>query len=241
MEEAIRFFRTFEIWVYILLGLVGLFYIRKFVLAWDDLRNAGFGLERDHAQSRLNSSATILVMLIFLAVAEFVLVTFVAPTMPGATPLSTPTLGLLSTATSTISPAGTQAPSDLTNAVPGVVPTVVFAATPGGGCLSGQIELTSPQNDQEVSGVVEVMGNADIPNFGFYKIEMKLPDAPNWLTIQAGNIPVAQGKLGDWDTRSLNPGEYQLGLVAVDNQARISPPCVVQVRVVRAPDTTPAP
>lgn len=238
MEEAIRFFRTFEIWVYLLLGLVGLFYIRKFVLAWDELRNAGFGLERDHAQTRLNSSATILVLLIFLAVGEFVLVTFVAPTMPGANPLSTPTLGLLSTATSTISPATTQIPGDLTNAVPGTVPTVVFAPTPGGGCLPGQIELTSPQNGQEVSGVIEVMGNADIPDFGFYKIEMKLPESTNWLTIQAGNVPVKLGKLGDWDTRSLNPGEYQLGLIVVDNQARLSSPCVVQVSVVRALDTT---
>jgi hypothetical protein len=238
MEEAIRFFRTFEVWVYVLLGLVGLFYIRKFVLSWDELRNAGFGLERDHAQSRLNSSATILVLLIFLAVGEFVLVTFIAPTMPGATPLSTPTLGLLSTATSTVSPATTQVPSDLTNAVPGSVPTVAFAPTPGGGCLPGQIELTAPKDGQEVSGVVEVMGYADITDFGFYKIEMKLPDSPNWLTIQAGNIPVKQGKLGDWDTRSLNPGEYQLGLVVVDNQARLSSPCVVQVRVISAPDTT---
>ena len=245
MEEAVQFFRAFEIWIYLILGLVGIFFIRKFVLAWQELRLASFGLERDNAQARLNSSATLLVLLILMAVAEFVLVSFVAPSMPGAMPLPTATLSLLSTATATLSPSSLQSPDDLTNASPGMLPTdagistAAFAPTPGGGCLPGQIEIISPLNGQEVSGIVEVLGTADIPNFGFYKIEMKLPDDSTWLTIQAGNIVVKGTKLGDWDTRSLNPGEYQLGLVVVDNQARLSSPCVVQVRVIPTPESTP--
>jgi len=68
---------------------------------------------------------------------------------------------------------------------------------------------------------------------------LKRPDELVWQTLQAGNRPVQGNKLGDWDTRRLIPGEYQLGLVVVDNQARLAPPCVVQVRVSVSPFTTP--
>ena len=237
MEEAINFFRAFEVWIYVFLGLVGLFFIRNFVLAWQELRGASFSLERDHAQSRLNQSAFVLVFLIVIAVTEFILVSFVAPSLPGANLLPTPTLSLLVTATSTISPGVTESPVN-------GIPTAILEnanATQQSGCTPGQIEIAAPQNGQEVSGVVEVLGSASIPNFGFYKLEMKLPDDPSWLTLQAGNITIQNGKLGDWDTRRLSPGEYQLGLVVVDNQARLSLPCVVQVRVVRSPDATLSP
>jgi hypothetical protein len=236
MEEAINFFRAFEVWIYVFLGMVGLFFIRKFVLAWQELRGASFSLERDHAQSRLNQSAFVLVFLIVIAVTEFILVSFVGPSLPGANLLPTPTLSLLVTTTPTTSPGVTK--------TPGGIPTAILEqanVTQTSGCVPGQIEIAAPQNGQEVSGVVEVLGSAFIPNFGFYKLEMKLPDDLNWLTLQAGNITIQDGKLGDWDTRRLSPGEYQLGLVVVDNQARLSPPCVVQVRVVRSPDATLSP
>ena len=63
MEEALSFFRAFEAWIYLLLGLGGLFYLRKFFLAWWELQGAGFGLERgrqahqDSAGARAQSSA----------------------------------------------------------------------------------------------------------------------------------------------------------------------------------------
>jgi hypothetical protein len=235
MAEAISFFRAFEIWIYVFLGLVGLYFVRKFILSWQELRGAGFGLERDNAQGRLNQSAVVLVLLIMMAVTEFVLVSFIAPSMPSAAILPTPTVSLLVTTTPTNDPGSASTPAS-------GIPTAMLEsaqATQPNSCVPGEIEITAPQNGQEVSGVVEVLGNADIANFGFYKIEMKLPDDLNWLTLQAGNITVQQGKLSDWDTRRLSPGEYQLGLVVVDNQARLSPPCVVQVRVVRLPDATP--
>jgi hypothetical protein len=235
MEEALSFFRAFEVWIYLLLGLGGLIYIRRFILSWQELREAGFGLERERAQSRLNQSASVLVMLLTMAVAEFVLVSFIAPSVPGAIPLSTPTLDLLATPTFTLSP-GT--PEGTLNAA-SLTPTVVQQTEAANGCIPGKIEITSPKNGQEVNGVVEVKGNANIPNFGFYKYEMKRPDEATWATIQAGNAIVQNGgKLGDWDTRRLSPGEYQLGLVIVDNQAQPSAHCVISVRVTQAQQTS---
>jgi hypothetical protein len=245
MEEALSFFRAFELWIYILLGLGGLIYIRKFILSWQELREAGFGLERDSAQARLNQAAIILVLLLTMAVSEFVLVSFVAPSVPGATPIPTPTLNLLATATSTL-PSGTSGTVVTASTLPAGSTTDLAtapaeAAFTDTGCIPGQIEINNPGKDQDVNGVVEVLGTANITNFGFYKIEMKRPDELTWQTLQAGNQVVQGGKLGDWDTRRLTPGEYQLGLVVVDNQARLSPPCVVQVRVSVSPFTTEEP
>ena len=59
-------------------------------------------MERASAQARLNQSAIILVLLLGLAIGEFVLVSFVAPAYPGANPLATPTLDLLATPTATL-------------------------------------------------------------------------------------------------------------------------------------------
>jgi len=107
--------------------------------------------------------------------------------------------------------------------------------------VPGQINIIIPANGEEVQGIIPVVGSANIPNFGFYKFEIKRPDEAQWLTIQAGNVPVENGKLGDWDTSRLTPGEYQLALVVVDNQAEASEPCIIQLRVALTPELTPGP
>lgn len=231
MEEALSFVRAFEAWIYLLLGLGGLFYIRKFILAWQELQDAGFGLERDSAQGRLNLATGMLVLILVLAVAEFMLVSFVTPTIPGANPLSTPTLNLLATPTTTL-------PASAATLEPGqITPTPTQTPTGASACEPGSIMIISPTEGQTVSDVVEVLGTADISNFGFYKIEMKRPEENIWQTILAGNEVKIDEPLGLWDTRRLFPGTYQLGLVVVDNEARASAPCVVQVQVIATSET----
>ena len=162
MEEAIGFFTAFEFWIYLLIGLAALFFIRKFVLSWQELKDAAFGLERESAQSRLNQSATILVLLMSMAVSEFVLVYFISPAVPAASALATPTFNPLSTATTTVS-------AELSNSEEGSQPGEAPPpeAVIGEGCLPDQIMISFPIGGQEVSGVVEILGTADIPNFGF--------------------------------------------------------------------------
>jgi hypothetical protein len=233
MEEALVFARALEAWIYLLLGVGGLYFIRRFILAWGELRGAAFGLERDNAQVRLNQSAGALVILLTLAISEFILVTFIAPAVPGAMPFPTPTLNPLASPTITL-PAGTPGPE---GNVAQVTPEVL-AASPG--CIPNQINITSPRDRDSIMGVVKIIGTADIPNFGFYKFEIKRPDETVWLTIQAGNSVVKEGPLGDWDTSRLTPGEYDLALVVVDSQAQVSEPCIVRVRVLPAPEPTPS-
>jgi hypothetical protein len=236
MEEALGFFRAFETWIYLLLGLWGLITIRKFLLAWQELRGATFGLERESAQARLNQSASILVLILTMIVTEFIVVSFIAPSMSFPIVLPTSTLDLLATPESTLPPDALQGEATL-SADATLQPEDLSAISSG--CIAGQVQITIPQNGEELRGVIPVVGTANIPNFGFYKFEIKRPDETTWLTIQAGNAPVNEGKLGDWDTSRLSPGDYQLALVVVDNQAKSSTPCVVQVRVSSPPETTP--
>ena len=228
MEDALRFLRAYEVWVYLLLGFGGIIYVRKFILAWQELRGAGFGLERDSAQSRLNQAASIIALILTLALIEFVMVSFVAPTVPGAVPLLTPTLDLLASPSITIA-AGTAEIEATTSAV-GITNTPVPTSSDNG-CISGQIEITSPINGEDISGVRDIIGSADIPNFGFYKLEMKRPEEENWLTILAGNEKVIEDVLGIWNTSLLPPGYHQLSLVVTDNLGESQPRCTIQVRV----------
>lgn len=233
MEEALRFFRTYEVWVYLLLGFGGLIYVRKFFLAWHELQGAAFGLERENAQARLNQSASLLVLLMAMAMTEFALVSFVAPAVPGAMPILTPTLDLLATPTITLQPT-----TEVGN-VPTTETQVPNLQASDTGCVSEQIIITSPEDGDEIGGVVEIMGTVDVLNFGFYKLELKHPEETNWLTILAGNEEKLESNLGSWNTSLMTPGLYQLSLVVTDNEGQSFAPCTIQVHVTSPADTPP--
>lgn len=229
MEEALRFFRTYEMWMYVILALAGLVYIRKFILAWEELRRAAFGLERESAQSHVNQAAGMLVLLFMMAVGVFVVVSFVAPAFPASSPLLTPTMDLLASPTTTLmdqaSEEGMITPTDE------AMSATATAQVAGEGCVPDQIMLTEPSDGTQVSGVIIIQGTADIQNFGFYKYEIARPGETVWLTIQAGREIVRAGELGQWDTRTLAPGDYMLRLVVTDNQGETLEPCVIRVNV----------
>ncbi len=223
MADILHFFKNNEVFVYLILGILAIWQIRKFTLAWDELRSAAFGLERESARSRLSWAASMLVLVFILGVAEFGLVAFVAPAVPGASPLLTPTIDLLATPTITLE---IEQGAEVVNATS--APTLQSEDTR---CIPGQIEILSPEAGETIQGVVEILGTADVPNFGFYKFEMANLNNPNWLTIQAGDVPTTEDRLGYWDTSRLPAGDYALRLIVTDNQGDALAPCTIQVRV----------
>ena len=231
MEDALRFFRAYELWVYLVLALGGLIYIRKFIIAWEEMRAAAFGLERESAQARLNQAAGMTVLLLMIGIAVFAVVTFIVPSFPGSNPLLTPTLDLLATHTATLSAENEVNQAAVQTDQIGSVPSPTEVQVGGEGCVPGQIMISSPQEGAELSEVITIKGTANIANFGFYKYEVARPDDDVWLTIQAGREIVNDNDLGQWDTRTLTSGDYMLRLVVTDNQGQSLPPCVIQVRV----------
>lgn len=223
MEEVLRFFKEYEILIYLGLGVLAAWQMRKFIVAWQELQAAAFGLEWESAQGRLNHAAGILVFLLVCGVVEFGLVTFVVPAYPGAEPLLTPTLDLLVTPTTTLPVTATSTQ---------VGPTAeADDQIPAAGCIPEEVMITSPEEGTTISGIVEVQGTVDVPNFGFYKFEIARDGTDTWLTIQAGEEIVNEDKLGDWDTSQLEPGNYYLRLVVVDNEGNHREACVVSVYV----------
>jgi hypothetical protein len=51
MDEALRFFREYEIWIYIGLGMLAAWQIWKFILSWQELSGALFGMERERSKT----------------------------------------------------------------------------------------------------------------------------------------------------------------------------------------------
>ena len=229
VDEVVKFFREYEISIYVFLGVIIVYAILRLVRGWEEFRKAAFGMERESAQGKFNQAATILFLLIVMAVAEFSLVTFVAPILPESNPIPSPTLDLLATPTYT-----PVFPSPLDTMQIEGTPAPTSTTIVGQGCTD-DIVITSPADGESVSGVVVVEGTADIPNFGFYKYEISRPGETIWLSINAGEEAVRQGVLGEWVTSVLPPGEYQLRLVVADNQGKFLPACVIQVRVISEP------
>ncbi len=82
-----------------------------------------------------------------------------------------------------------------------------------------------------ISGSITVRGSADIPNFGFYTLQIAHPGDVIWLPIQVGQEMVKNDVLGTWETSTLTPGEYMLKLVVTDNVGTVLTPCTIQVTV----------
>ncbi len=227
MEQALGFFKTYEVYIYLVLGVWAVWEIRRFVLSWEEVRGAAFGLERESAQGRLNRSAILLVFVLMMAISEFSLVYFVIPGVPGAMPLLTPTIDLLATPTTTL-PAGTLQASDTSPAVTAAASTPISAS----GCITNSLEITTPKSGGVVSNTITLIGTVDMPNLGFYKYEIARPGDNIWLTLQAGRGVKHNEPLGAWDTAALPPGDYLLHLVATDNRGLDIGTCQIQVSVI---------
>ncbi len=225
MNEILRYLKDLEFLIYIILGTFTVWQLRKFYLAWEELRASAFGLEKESAQARLNRSAALLVVLLFLATAEFGLVSFIIPAIPGVEPLPTATLDLLATPTITLAVEPVPSSSD-SQETP--LPGTEIIQT---GCIPDEVMITFPENNSTVRDIIEVEGTVNITDFGFYKFEISRADSDTWLTIQAGDSPKDDEMLGFWDTTQLESGNYYLRLVVIDNQGIQREPCAVYVYI----------
>ena len=225
MTVILSFFVQLAPVIFALLALGLLFGLWRITRALKEEHGAVFGLEREIARHHMRQAIATLTVVGFLALAEFALVVFMAPNIPGLTQLATPTINPLVTPTGTF-------PLEFMETL-GVVtpggPTPTVQAT---GCIPGQIDITSPKPGDTLKGSIELVGTADIPNFGFYKYEFAPLGSDTWGTIVAKNMPIQDGNLGNWDISKITPGDYQLRLVVSDNQGINFPACVIPVRII---------
>jgi hypothetical protein len=225
MEEALLIIEQFQGWIYLLLVVAGLTYLRMSLHWYRIWRRAVFGLERDHAAGRLTRSLAMLSFVAVVAMGTFLVATFLVPAVPlAARPTPLPTISLLLTVT----PLGA-----VTGA--GGEPTTpqAAAATPDqAGCLNPSATITSPLAGAELRGRVEITGTADIPSFAFYKIEIRSADPDStWKAITAGTDVKVNELLGTWDVSLVEAGDYFLQLVVTDTAGNAPLPCAIKIDV----------
>jgi len=221
MGYVYRSLDTYEPLIYISLAILGLFVFRRMWVMWREWRDAVYTLEREFALGRLGRATALGFLVLALFFVEFYIATFVAPSLPASDLMITPTLDLL------VTPQATLLPVDATQAA--LVTQPVQSGMSG--CVTDQIMITSPRSGEDVSAVVDLIGTANVPNFGFYKYEIALEGTQNWATVAAYREPKNNESLGKWNTLSLSNGAYFLRLVVIDNVGTSLEPCVIAVRV----------
>ncbi len=228
MQAALRFLKTYELGLYLLLGVAFLLYLRRMVASWQVLQGALFDLERAEAERRLRGAFLGAAATLLVGLTVFALVTFAAPAQVAAPVLPTPTLDILA------SPAGTAGGEPPTpQGTPTPLPTPKLDT---GGCVPDQVFITSPRTGETISGEVTIQGTANIPNFGFYKVEFAPASEALFLTIGVGRVPRVDGPLIEgWDTSRIPEGDYFIQLVVTDTQGDALPPCRVRVHIAPPP------
>jgi len=223
MAAIYQFLSTYEMLIYIVLAIGGLFAFRWLLKTWNEWRESVYTLEREFALHRMSQAAAFVILILLLFFGELITVSFFIPSLPASFFISTPTIDVLATPTGTIS-------AELAMQIaltPLPVPTIGNTS----GCVSNKLMITSPKAGSQISGSVDLTGTVDIPDFGFYKYEVAPLNTDTWATIAANRKPVDNGPLGQWDTTTLAPGDYQLRLVVVNTQGQSLPPCIIPLRV----------
>ncbi len=211
MEEALQLIASIQGWIYALTVLAGLVYLRLTLKWHSEVRKARFGLERERASANRTRAVAMLGLVAAAALATFSLSTFLAPSVPLPNPTPIPTISLLQLETS----------------------SAVSLSTPdASGCLNPSATISAPASGEELRGLVEISGTADIPGFAFYRIEIRPTggEAP-WQVITAGTQTVRDDLLGAWDTGLVENGVYLLQLVVTDAEGNAPLPCSIEVVV----------
>ncbi|MEJ2151159.1 MAG: LysM peptidoglycan-binding domain-containing protein, partial [Chloroflexota bacterium] len=112
---------------------------------------------------------------------------------------------------------------------PGIVPTGTQTATDGA-CTNPDSTITAPPVGAILSGVVPIRGSALLPNFRFYKLEIReegASTAADFVTFYTGEQQVDSGLLLNFDTHAWPNGQYWIRLVVVDDTGNYPERCAI--------------
>ncbi len=110
-------------------------------------------------------------------------------------------------------------PSDL-------VPLGTQSATDGA-CTNPGSLITAPKDGTILKGVVQFQGTASIPDFSFYKLEIREQDSSpdDYITFLTVEQPVVGGLIGDMDTAAWPNGTYWIRLTVVNRTGNYPERC----------------
>ncbi len=247
MEAVLEFVADYQGWIYGLLGLILLFYLRRALLARREGARSIFKLEKEQARARYSRSVTVLAITLILMAAVFLVSNpLQVRSEPTPEPSPTVTTGPLVEPTltytplpPTITPTASATPTrPVLPPRPSPTSAVAVTDTPvvrPAACPDPNVRITSPGVNQVVRGNFPVRGTANIPSFQYYKIEVgpgTNPKDQEWVVVgQLRYSAVVNGVLESFNSTAYAPGTYTLRLVVVDQTGNYPEPCRVTIVV----------
>jgi hypothetical protein len=240
MTILIRLIANYAIWLYLFLVLIALLFLRAYMVARRERDNAIFTLEREAAKGRMTQATTGLLFTLIAVGVVFYISHFLVAEIPQPEITPTPTMLIVFPPTPTpppLLPTPTPTATATPRPRPTVVPTPTDTPTPEkppvvpANCPNPGVRISEPGDGETVSGVIQLVGSANIPDFEYYKFEFRGGGFGDWTFIQRFDQPISGGILGAWDTRSVPPGEYEFRLVVVDKTGNYPPPCALRLIV----------
>lgn len=247
--------------VYILIGVGFVLIWRWLMQARREYRSTYFELERDLARYQRNNALTALILL-----AEFTLVIVglqmvVVPTLRAQSDevqtieeiaedgtFSTPTPQRFDN--TQIDPSGVNLTPDALNlrvlATPTLTPTPVGTIMPNApavvGCEGPEAMLQVPANGMRVFEPINVIGTANIPDFAFYRFEIRGQQTfGSFAPLEDHTQPVDEvGPLGQFVPSFYTPGRYEFRLTVFDITNTLRASCMVTIFITE-PVPTPTP
>ncbi|MEM7035109.1 MAG: SH3 domain-containing protein [Chloroflexota bacterium] len=127
-------------------------------------------------------------------------------------------------------------PLGSTNIVATVTPAptpIVDTSLPTINCTNPHVQIDSPTpRSRFTRRQVIISGNADIPNFNYYKIEYSTDPSGNvWNYLLQQGSPVTSGKLMELDTSTVPNGPYGVRLTVIDQTGNYPEPCEVWYQI----------
>jgi hypothetical protein len=236
MTVLVKLIADYAVWLYFLLGLVAFLFLRAHMVARRERANSIFALEREAASGRMVQAT--MGFLVTLAVAGGVFYTSqsLVEEIPLSASTPTPTRlivlpptptppPLLPTPTPTETARPRPTPAAPLPVPPDATPSPEAPTGSPANCPNPGIRISEPGSGASVSGVIQLVGSASIPDFSYYKFEFKGNGFGDWTFIQRFETPVSGGILGAWDTRSVPSGDYEFRLVVVDQTGNYPDPC----------------
>jgi LysM repeat protein len=81
--------------------------------------------------------------------------------------------------------------------------------------------IISPSIGQQVSGIITIIGTATLPDFLYYRFDIRHPNSDTYEFLTVFNVPIVNGVLGQLDTQTLENGLYWLRLSVVNRDGNV--------------------
>lgn len=232
MDSLLSFLINYQTWIYVVLALILVIYLKKLIDAVAAWNATIFGLERDYAQKKVNSALVVVIVSVLLLVSEFISVNYLISAPQALSPLTGSGVNEEGVDLSIVAENDSAALPAQAGGT-GVTAEGIYL----GGCAPGILEWISPQPSEVVTGLYTLRATVNVPEMGFFRWDYApINDPTNWNAISAQNLPLVEGDLGLLATTEIENGDYILRLEVMSKTNERWSPCDVSIRIMNAID-----